>query len=81
MVSLMIVYEPLQGRPLTLARVEDRDVLLKAARTALSEMDRRADALAGVDDVLSIVQRGEADRLRRIFAMLLPEFDNHEKVC
>jgi len=72
-VELVIVYEPQDGRPLSVAKVPDRELLLSAARAAIDQAEVQADVLAGVDAGLGIVQREEAERLRRLLGLLIPE--------
>jgi len=72
-VSLLLVYEPAGGRPLTVVRVEDRRMLLDAAHLAILVAEQRAEELAAADRVLGEVERAEAGRLRRVLSLLVPE--------
>jgi len=54
--SLYITLEPANGRPVTLARIESREVLLRAAQTAMSEADRRVRKMESEDEVLGQLQ-------------------------
>jgi len=69
----LLVYEPAGGRPLTVARVADRRMLLDAAQQAILAAEQRADELATADRVLGEVERAEAGRLRRVLSLLVPE--------
>ena len=72
-VSLLLVYEPTGGRPLTVARVEDRRLLLDAAQLAIIAAEQRAEELAAADCLLGEVERAEAGRLRKVLSLLVPE--------
>jgi hypothetical protein len=72
-VSLLLVYEPAGGRPLTVARVDDRRILLDAAQRAISEAQQRAEELSSADCVLGEVERAEAGRLRTVLGLFVPE--------
>jgi hypothetical protein len=72
-VSVLLVYEPDGRRPLVVARLDRRSVLVEFARTAISDAQARAMLLAGADRVLGDVQREEANRLLRVLSLFLPE--------
>jgi hypothetical protein len=71
--ELAILYEPERGRPLTVARVSDRQLLVAAAEAAIAEAEERAQALSEADEFLGAVQHEEAARVRRVLGILLPE--------
>src|SRR4051812_48786146 len=71
--ELAILYEPERGRPLTVVRIGDRRLLVAAAEAAIAEADARAELLCEADEFLGAVQREEAERVRRVLKMLLPE--------
>lgn len=71
-VSLLLVYEPVGGRPLTVARVDDRAMLLDAAQLAILAAEKRAEDLAAADRVLGELERAEAGRLRKVLSLLVP---------
>lgn len=71
--DLAILYEPEHGRPLTVARVGDRRLLVAVAEAAISEATERATALTEADEVLGAVQHAEAERMRRVLTILVPE--------
>ena len=70
--GLAILYEG-EGRPLTVARVSDRHLLVAAAEAAIREAEERAEGIGQVDDVLGAVEHEDAWRLRRVLGILLPE--------
>ena len=71
--ELAIVYEPERGRPLTVARVADRRLLIAVARAAIAQAEERASAIAQADRFLGTVQHEDAARIRRVLTILLPE--------
>lgn len=71
--ELAILYQGDSGRPLTVARVDDRRLLVAAAEAAIQESRDRATQLAEVDAVLGAVEQEDAERLRRVLGILLPE--------
>src|SRR5436305_12215192 len=71
--SLQIIYEGDYGRPLTAAKIEDRQLLVQAAQTAIAEAFRQAKAVADLDKFLGEVQQEEATRLAKVLGMLIPE--------
>ena len=77
--ELAIFYEPERGRPLTIARVGNRRLLLAAAEAAIAEADERARALDEADGFLGAVQREEAERMRRVLGILLPELHEPQR--
>lgn len=77
-VSLLLVYEPAGGRPLTVARVHDRRMLLDAAQLAILAAEQRAEELAAADRVLGEVEQAEAVRLRKVLSLLVPELNSRE---
>ena len=73
-IALYIVCEPKDaGKPLALARIEDRGALIAAARAAVSEAEARADHVESCDVVLGELQREEAHRLRNSLERLIPD--------
>jgi hypothetical protein len=74
-VSLLLVYQPEGGRPLTVARVDNETLLRDAAHHALLEADDRAQQFGEVDRLLGEIERSEAGRLRRVLSLLIPGFD------
>jgi len=72
-VRLNITLEPERGKPITLARVEDRDLLVNAALSALQQAERLAVEMGSQDTTLGELQRQEASRLRQALELILPE--------
>ena len=73
-VAVLLVYETPGGSPLTVARVADAHLITEVARAAVGAVELRADALSEADTVLGELERAEADRLRKVFAVLVPGF-------
>lgn len=71
-VVLAILYAPEGQKPLSIARVHDRDLLSAAAAKAIGEAEARASELMEDDPTLGSLQREEANKLRRVLGMLLP---------
>jgi hypothetical protein len=71
--ELAILYTGDAGRALTVARVADRGLLLAAAEAAIDEAQAQAEQLAEADPILGRVQHEDAERLRRVLGILLPE--------
>jgi len=80
-ISLLLVYEPAGGRPLTVARVADPRMLLEAAQIAILAAEQRAGEMAAADHVLGEVERAEAGRLRKVLSLLVPELKTRETPC
>jgi hypothetical protein len=72
-VVLAILYAPEGQKPLSIARVGDRDLLSAAAETAIHEAEELASVLMKSDPTLGALQLQEADKLRRVLAYLLPK--------
>lgn len=70
---LEIIYRGTTGQALTAATIEDRGLLVAAAKAAVSEAFERAEAIAADDEFVGDLQREEAERLARILARLIPE--------
>ena len=77
-VSVLVVYEPPGGRPLTVARVRDQRMLVDVAEIAILAAEQRAEELAAADPVLGEVERAEAGRLRNVLNLLIPELKARE---
>ena len=70
-VAIYIVAESrAAGKPMALARVEDRQAVLNAAEAAIAEAEARAEA---ADGLLAQLQRGEVEQLRRSLQLVIPE--------
>lgn len=74
-VALLLMYEPTtaKGRPVPVARVEDKKLVLEVARAAVRESQERADVMASADELLGEVEHEEAGRLLRTLEILVPE--------
>lgn len=72
-IGLYITIEPENGRPVTLARVADTEILRAAGQSAIARADREAQAMESEDPVLGILQRAEASRLRSALELVIPE--------
>jgi hypothetical protein len=74
-VSLHLIYESEIGRPLTAAKVHDKNLIRQAARTAIKDAFERAKMVADQDTFLGDVQREEAERLQRVLQIMVPELN------
>lgn len=72
-VMLAILYAPEGQKPLSIARVYDRDLLSAVAETAIREAEDAASHLMDEDPTLGSLQLEEANKLRRVLRLLLPE--------
>jgi hypothetical protein len=73
-IALYIVCEPKDaGKRLALARIEDRAVLVSAARAAISEAEARAVDVEECDEVLGELHHEEARRLKSSLKRLIPD--------
>jgi hypothetical protein len=71
-VMLGILYAPDGRKPLSIARVYDRDLLSAAAETAIREAEATASELMEENPTLGALQLEEANKLRRVLSLLLP---------
>ena len=71
--TLAILYAPEGHRPLSIARVHDRDLLTMAAKRAILEAEAAAIRLMEGDPTLGVLQREEANKLRRVLCRLVRE--------
>ena len=71
-VMLAILYAPEGQKPLSIARVYDRVLLSAAAEEAIREAEATASELMADDPTLGALQLEEANKLRRVFSLLLP---------
>ena len=72
MLSLAIIYRRSpDGRPLSVATIQNRSILAHAAAEAIQEAFAKADELAEKDHVLGQIQREEADKLKRVLSALV----------
>jgi hypothetical protein len=72
--KLLIVYESADGtKALPVAKVDNRALLLNAARQAVDEKRSEAEGLSHLDGDLGMMAVEEANRLERTLAALIPE--------
>lgn len=70
-VRLLLVYDPPGAvSPLTLAEVEDRDVIREVSRRVITEADKRAN-LSG-DPEVSLDEKATARYLRQVLPSIVP---------
>ncbi len=73
-VAIYIVAESrATGKPMALARVEDRQAVLNAAEAAIAEAEAKAIEIGATDELLAELQRGEVEQLRRSLQRVIPE--------
>ena len=77
--SLHIVYESNAGRPLTAAKVRDQRLLVETAKTAIQEAFERAESVREMDEFLGHVQKEEAERLRKVLEIMVPELKQEKQ--
>jgi hypothetical protein len=73
-ITLMLIYEPPTSKrgPVPLVRLEDPELALKVAQSAIAEAEARASELSQTDEFLGEAERAEVQRLRRVLALLIP---------
>jgi hypothetical protein len=73
-ITLMLVYEPATSKrgPVPLVRLDDPALALKVAQAAIAEVEARATQLSWADEFLGEAESAEAQRLRRVLAVLIP---------
>ncbi len=69
--TVAILYAREGRRPLSIASINDRQLLEIVARRAISEADATATEVAKGDPTLGALQYEEANKLRRILSGLL----------
>ena len=76
--TLFLVYEPATGKPLAVARVDDRPMVFEAARAAINKLERRVKGVTegGGDEIVRALELEEVNRLRRVLALVLPQFQD-----
>jgi hypothetical protein len=78
-VSVLLVYEPPGGNPLTIARVNESSIVSEVARIAIQHAESRAEALAEVDCVIGELEQAEVSRLRRVIGLLVSDCSNIDR--
>jgi hypothetical protein len=73
-IVLMLVYEPPTTKrgPIPLVRVDNPDLALRVAQSAIADAEARASELSRADEFLGEAERAEAQRLRRVLALVNP---------
>lgn len=71
-VAIHITLEPMRGKPVSLARLCELEILQCAARAAILDARRKAVAARDVDDMLAQIRGEEADQLERYLSALIP---------
>jgi len=73
-VSIHITIEPESGRPISLAKVSDSEVLRQVARAAVTAAQAEAVRAKNADPLLGLMQDDEVSRLERYFSLLIPGY-------
>ncbi|MGD0775784.1 MAG: hypothetical protein ABSC05_23460 [Candidatus Solibacter sp.] len=73
-VSIHLTIEPEHGRPVSLARITDGEMLRQVARAAIREARLDAIRAKAADPMLGLIQDDEVSRLQRYFGALIPGF-------
>jgi hypothetical protein len=70
----MLVYEPHTSKrgPVPLVRVDDPELALRVALSAIAAAEARASELSQADEFLGEAERAEVQRLRRVLTLLIP---------
>jgi hypothetical protein len=76
---LTITYQAPGQRPLSVATIEDAELLKQAARIAIEQAELRAAAIAAEDPVMGMLQAAEVHRLRSALEIIVPGFSAHFK--
>ncbi len=71
-VTLAILYAPPGRKPLSVVRINDRNLLSAAAAAAMREAEQSASELLERDEILGRLQLEEAAKLRRVLSVLMP---------
>ncbi len=75
--TVAILYAPDGRRPLSLVRVNDRELLGVVAERAILEAEASARRLQDDDPVLGALQLQEVTKLRHVLLPLLPKSASH----
>jgi hypothetical protein len=70
--SLIIAFSSPGKKPLSVATVEDPELLRMVARSAIRQAEESATRIAESDPVLALLQTAELQRLRMAFEVLVP---------
>ena len=82
-VAIMLMFEPAspKRRPISLVRVDDPGLARLAAQYDIAEAEARASDMEKVDELPGELERAEVERLRRVFALLLPDSATSEHLA
>ena len=81
MASLIIAFNSPGRKPLSVATVEDPELLRMAARLAIRQAKEHAADIAGSDAVMALLQLAEVERLRTALEVLVPGFEEIAPDC
>jgi hypothetical protein len=73
MLKLAIIYRLPDGRPLSVAMINNNNLLHNVADIAMADAQKKAEELCESDPVLGRIEMEEAGRLRRTLGFLLRE--------
>jgi len=73
--KLLITYTAENGKPLSIATIDDPQLLLQAARVAIRQAEQRPK---DPDSVLAELRAAEIERLRTALSIVAPGFDASE---
>jgi hypothetical protein len=76
--KLLITYTSENGKPLSIATIDDPQLLLQAARVAFRQAKQRAK---DPDAILSELKAAEIERLRTALSIVAPGFEASEHVA
>jgi len=72
-VALVLLYQPtVKSRPVPLCRVDNPNMIARAAHAAIAEAQERANALSDIDDFLGEAEVAEVKRLTAVLGLLVP---------
>ena len=76
--KLLITYTSANGKPLSIASIDDPQLLQLAARVAIRQAEQRAN---DPDSILAELKAAEISRLRTALSIVAPGFDATEQVA
>jgi hypothetical protein len=79
--SLIIAFCSPGKKPLSVATIEDPELLRIAARLAIRQAHERAANVAGSDPVMALLQGAEVMRLRTALEVLVPGLNDPTPDC
>ena len=72
---VMIVFNSPGQKPMSIATIEDAELLRWAAKLAIQEAEERAASASQLDPVMALLQAAEVVRLRTALDVLVPSTD------